>query len=170
MENAVSLKKDTDTLLPACIKIATRRIIKLCDEFYLFVENEYGDIYIFKILSYVSPSDETKDMIESIFSGYSAWLNFEGALFPSPIKVGIVWIATLRKCMGCTTKEICVTCIIAAVNTIASCFPNLIPAKIMLYFSGLLIRHIHRKMFDAEILRREKILEDFLLAGSYGQI
>ena len=59
----------------------------------------------------------------------------------------------------------CAACIIAAINTIASCFPNLLPAKIMWYFSGMLIRHAHGRILEAEVLNRQEVLENLLLRG-----
>ena len=72
MKKTVSFTKDIDALLPACIKIVTHRIIEVCDQFYLFIENVYGDTYLFKIVSYVKPSEQTKETIENILGGYAA--------------------------------------------------------------------------------------------------
>ena len=40
----------------------------------------------------------------------------------------------------------------------------------MWYFSGMLIRHAHGRISEAEILNRQEVLENLLLGATYGQI
>lgn len=64
-------------------------------------------------------------MVIGIVTSYAAWFDFGGVLFQSPYRIGLVWLTTFRRCIGCSTKEQCAACIMAAMNTIASFFPHL---------------------------------------------
>ena len=170
MEKAVSITSELDPFVPVCVKVAAHKIIEVCGQFYFYVENVYGDTYLFKIILYVKPSQTTKEMIESILGGYMAWFKFEGNAFPSPFRIGIIWITTFKKCIGCSTKEMCADCILAAINTFASCFPGLLPPKVMWYFSGILSRLAYDRSLEAELLKKQERLVKLLLGGTYGQI
>ena len=170
MEKAVSITSELEPFVPVCVRVAAHKIIEVCGQFYFYVENAYGESYLFKIISYVKPSEATKEMMESILGGYLAWFKFEGNLFPSPLRIGIIWITTFKKCRSCSTKEMCAACILAGINSVASFFPALFPPKVMWYFSGILSRLAYDRSLEAELLKKEERLIKLLLGATYGQV
>ena len=109
-------------------------------------------------------------MIKGIIGSYFAWFDFGGVLFPSPYKIGLIWVTTFRKCVGCSTKEQCAACIWAAINTIAACFPNILPAKLVWGSANVWVRFAFEKSKGVKLIQREEELPKILLYGGiYGQ-
>lgn len=140
MDESLVVSDEVQTLFPACMKIVSARVIKLYEEFYLFLNDNCGDTYIFKIIQCIKPSEEIKDIIQGLVNSYAAWFNFEGRLFITPNRIVIIWLSTFRKCVGCSTKEQCAACLWAAMCTLASCFPQLFPARILWAFTNIWVR------------------------------
>lgn len=138
---------------------------------YVFLETNYGNTLIFKVVHYLKPSEEMKDKILGIIGSYGAWTDLEGTLFPYPYKIGMIWVATFRKCVGCSTKEQCAVCIWAAINTIAACFANFLPAKIMWGVTNVWVRLAFDKSKGVKLIDREVHLQKILMEGGvYGHI
>lgn len=111
MENSFALSDSCKILIPAGIKAVAYKIVDLCGGWYVFLETNCKSTDVFKVVQYFGPFEETMEVIKDIISGYSAWFNFGGTLFSSPYKIGLIWIATFRSCIRCSTKDQCFACL-----------------------------------------------------------
>ena len=80
MENALVASDGAKTLVPACLKVASYKVIELFEGMYLFLETNCGNTYLFKVIHYFKPSENTKEMILGIIGSYGAWFDFEGGI------------------------------------------------------------------------------------------
>jgi hypothetical protein len=143
-------------MVPACLKAISYKVIDLFGDLYVFLETNCGYTLLFKVIQYFKPLEDAKEMIKGIVSSYSAWFDFGGVLFPSPYKIGLIWVATFRKCVGCSTNEQCAACIWAALNTIAASFPSLFPAKVVWFSANFWVRFAFEKSKRVELIQREE--------------
>ena len=155
-------------MVPACLKAISYKVIELFGDMYVFLETNCGSTLLFKVIQYFKPPENVKEMIQGIIASYGVWFDFEGVLFPSPYKIGLIWVATFRKCIGCSTREQCAACIWAGINTIVTCFPTLLPPKIVWGLTNVWVRIAFEKSKGLELIHREEKLRKILL-GVYGQ-
>ena len=168
MDKSLIVGDEARTLIPACFKVIGYKVIDLFGDMYVFLETNCGTTLLFKVIQYFKPSKGAKDIILSIVSSYAAWFDFGGVLFPSPYKIGSIWLTTFKRCVGCSTKQQCTACIMAAIHTIASCFPSLLPVKLVWTSANVWVRFAFEKSKAVELIEREEQLRKILL-GVYGQ-
>ena len=170
MENSLALSESCKALIPAGLKAIAYKVVDIGGEFYVFLETNCKNTFVFKVVQYFGPFDETKELIKDIISGYSAWFDFRGTLFPSPYRIGLIWLGTFRSCVGCSTKEQCLVCLWAALNTILAFLPGTFPPRIMYYLANFWVGHAYEKLNPVYIFQREEALQKLLLNQRvYGQ-
>ena len=140
MDKSLIVSDGVKTVIPACLKAISYKVIDIFGDIYVFLETNCGSTLLFKVIQYFKPSEDVKDMIRGIICSYGAWFDFGGVLFPSPYKIGLIWVTTIKRCIGCSTKEQCAACIWAAINTVVAFFPNLLPAKIVWTSANIWVR------------------------------
>jgi len=165
MDNSLIAGDGAKIMVPACLKAISYKVIDLFGDMYVFLETNCGSTLVFKVIQYFKPTEDVKELIKGIISSYGAWLDFGGVLFPSPYRIGLVWLATFWKCVGCSIKKQCAACILAAINTIAACFPNILSAKIVWLSANIWVRFAFEESKGVKLIQREEILRRILLEG-----
>ena len=169
MNNALATSETVNTIAPAGLKAIGYKVVDICGELYVLFESKYQGTLIFKIIHYLEPTEDIKNVIKDIISGYSAWYRFEGTFFPSPFRVGMIWLGTIKKCIGCSTVEQCFLCVWAAINTVASCFPYL-PPRTMYLLTNFFIGLAYKQFEVVDMCPREEFFINVLSEGGvYGQ-
>lgn len=168
MDKGVIVNDGVKTLVPAGLKAISYKVIDLFGDMYVFLETNCGSTLLFKGIQCFKPSENVKEMILGIVGSYGAWFDFGGVLFPSPYKIGLIWVTTFQRCFGCSTRQQCVLCFWVALNTIAVCFPNILPAKIVWSSANIWVRVAFEKSNGIKLIEREEELRK-ILGGIYGQ-
>lgn len=165
MDKSLIVSDEVRTLVPACLKAISSKVIDLFGDMYVFLKTNCGSTLLFKVIQYFKPSEDAKDIILGIVGSYGAWFDFGGVFFPSSYKIGAIWLTTFRRCVGCSTREQCTACIWAAMNSIAACFPNLFPAKVVWSSANYWVRLAFKKSKVVKLIQRKEELRKILSHG-----
>ena len=80
-------------IFPAGLKVISYKVVDLFGDLYVFLETNCGETLLFKVVQYFTPL--SKEIVKDILTSYGAWFDFEGLLFPSPYRIGLIWMTTI---------------------------------------------------------------------------
>lgn len=60
MDKSLIVSDEARTLVPACFKVVAYKVIDLFGNMYVFLETNCGDTFLFKVIQYFKPLEETK--------------------------------------------------------------------------------------------------------------